>query len=217
MAETVPATLSLSDDGYSVIINPETIVANSNYEIVISGLKSEETGETLEPVTMNVRTPFSPMYCTVDSLKALVDCVGISDEDMMYYIRTASKNADFVTQGKTDPTSFATEEFVRTKATIDCVMKSYMQRSYSGGGVKYQLDQATYEDDFNQAAFKDLLNKLKDELQKWQDALRGYFNEGRVAPKATRIGIKSSQNSDVSFTNLDSIIQDISRSMPQWS
>ena len=62
-----------------------------------------------------------------------------------------------------------------------------------------------------------LIDALKKALQKWQDAVRGYYNEGRVKPKATRIGIKSSQNSDVSFTTIDSILQDYTRSMPQWS
>lgn len=62
-----------------------------------------------------------------------------------------------------------------------------------------------------------MLDRLAKELQKWQDAIRGYYNEGRVKPRATRVGIKSSQNSDVAYTTLDSIIQDVTRNVPQWS
>ena len=91
-----------------------------------------------------------------------------------------------------------------------------MNRTLDGGN-KYKLDTVEYEDSVNSASFKNLIDALKKALQKWQDAVRGYYNEGRVKPKATRIGIKSSQNSDVSFTTIDSILQDYTRSMPQWS
>ena len=91
-----------------------------------------------------------------------------------------------------------------------------MNRTLDGGN-KYKLDTVEYEDSVNSASFKNLIDALKKALQKWQDAVRGYYNEGRVKPKATRIGIKSSQNSDVSFTTVDSILQDYTRNMPQWS
>lgn len=213
-------TLSLSNDKKTVTIIPKKILANSFYFVTLTGLKDEE-GKTLEPVTVEYRTPYSPLYCSLYSLKLVVDTFGIPDENMLSYIRQASKEAEFVDEGKTikqgQPIPFAVEQFTRTKATYDCLTRAFMDRAYSGGGSEYTLDVATYKDSLNSTAFKNLLDRLAKELQKWQDAIRGYFNEGRVKPKATRVGIKSSQNSDVSFTTLDSIIQDATRNMPQWS
>nr|DAK26681.1 MAG TPA: hypothetical protein [Caudoviricetes sp.] len=213
-------TLSLSNDKKTVTIIPKKILANSFYLVTLTGLKDEE-GKTLEPVTVEYRTPYSPLYCSLYSLKLVVDTFGIPDENMLSYIRQASKEAEFVDEGKTikqgQPIPFAVEQFTRTKATYDCLTRAFMDRAYSGGGSEYTLDVATYKDSLNSTAFKNLLDRLAKELQKWQDAIRGYFNEGRVKPKATRVGIKSSQNSDVSFTTLDSIIQDATRNMPQWS
>lgn len=214
--EIVEATISLSDDGKTVTVTPTTTANNSKYEITLSGLYDAD-GNELDAVTVTWRTPYSPLYCTVDSLKLVVDTFGIPDEAMISYIRQASKEADFISGGTADSTDFAVEQFTRTKATYDCLTKAYMDRAYSGGGSSYKLDMAEYTDSLNSTAFKDMLNRLANELQKWQDAIRGYYNEGRVAPKATRVGLKSSQNSEVSWTTLDTIIQDVTRSSPQWS
>ena len=218
--EAVEATLSLSDDKKKISITPEKILANSFYLVTLTGLKDEE-GKILDPVTVEYRTPYSPLYCSLYSLKLVVDTFGIPDENMLSYIRQASKEAEFIDEGKTikkgQPIPFAVEQFTRTKATYDCLTRAFMDRAYSGGGSEYTLDTATYKDSLNSTAFKNMLDRLAKELQKWQDAIRGYYNEGRVKPKATRVGIKSSQNSDVSYTTLDSIIQDVTRNVPQWS
>ncbi len=222
--EKIKATLSLGDDGQSIVVRPEgedaAIVNNSVYKITITGLKDVE-GNTLPPFVASIRTPYSPLYCSLDSLKMVVDTFGIPDENMLSYRRQASKEADFITGGtavknRRTP-DFAVEQFVRTKATFDCLSRGFMDRAYSGAGAKYVLDTAEFQDSLNSTAFRTMLDRLAKELQKWQDAIRGYYNEGRVKPKATRLGIKSSQNSDVKFTSVDTILQDATRSMPRWS
>lgn len=214
--EKITGTLSLSEDGKTAIIVPEKkLKENSLYEVTLSGL-SDINGNEIKPVTVIYRTPYSPLYCSVDSLKMVVDTFGLTDEAMLSYIRQASREADFIAGGTADPTDFAVQQFARTKATYDCLTRSFMDRTYSGGGA-YKLDTAEYEDSLNSAAFKQLLDRLGKELQKWQDAIRGYFNEGRAKPKATRTGLKSSQNSEVKQTTLDTIIMDATRNTPQWS
>ena len=219
--ELAEIPMTLSSDNRTLTIYPKAILKNSKYRIRISGLKKKSDSTSLSDVDITVRTPYSPLYCTVDSLRLLVDTFDIPEENMLSFIRTASKEADFIAGGSVTLTNgsppFEVEEFVRTKAVIDCILRGYMGRAYTGGGSKYQLDMATYEDSLNANAFKDILGNLKNALKKWQDAIRGYYNEGRVKPKATRIGLKSSQNSDVSYTSLDTIIQDITRNVPQWS
>lgn len=218
--DTVEAALSLSEDGKTLIITPATVLNNSMYTAAVSGLKDAD-GNAIEDRTFTFRTPYSPMYCSLESLKLVVDTFNIPDENMLSYIRQASKEADFIAGGTAvssgSSVPFAVEQFVRVKATYDCLLRGFMDRTYLGGGATYTLDTATYEDSLNATAFKDLLDRLFKELQKWQDAIRGYYNEGHAKPKATRVGLKSSQNSDVAYTNLDTIIQDATRSMPQWS
>lgn len=220
--ETDNYTVDLSEDGKSITITPaEEVKSNALYDITVTGL-TDEDGNAVPDFTVQYRTPYDPMYCTLDSLKMVVDTFGIPDENMLSYIRQASKEADFVMRGTASTSSsssnnFAREQFVRTKATYDCLTRAFMDRAYSGAGATYTLDTATFEDSLNSTAFKDLLGRLEKELQKWQDAMRGYFNEGRAKPKSTRVGIKSSENSDVAYTNLDTIIQDVTRSVPQWS
>ena len=199
-------SVSQDDSGTQISVVPAQALDNSIYRVTITNIK-DESGNSLEPVVVEFRTPYSPLYCTLDSLKLVVDTFDIPDENMLSYIRQASKEAD----------SFAVEQFVRTKATYDCLSRGFMDRAYSGGGSEYTLDTATYKDSLNSTAFKTMLDRLAKELQKWQDAIRGYYNEGRAKPRATRVGIKSSQNSDVKQTTLDTIVMDATRNMPQWS
>ena len=49
------------------------------------------------------------------------------------------------------------------------------------------------------------------------DAVRGYLNPGHAAPKATRLGIDASENSDVAQITVDSLVQEFNRDVPQWS
>ena len=213
-------SVSQDDSGTQISVVPAQALDNSIYRVTITNIK-DESGNSLEPVIVEFRTPYSPLYCTLDSLKLVVDTFDIPDENMLSYIRQASKEADFIAGGtavkKGKTASFAVEQFVRTKATYDCLSRGFMDRAYSGGGSEYTLDTATYKDSLNSTAFKTMLDRLAKELQKWQDAIRGYYNEGRAKPMATRVGIKSSQNSDVKQTTLDTIVMDATRNMPQWS
>ena len=216
-AEILTATMELSPTNPRELqITPQQIQNNSSYTITLKGVIDTATGKTLPDKTIVIKTPYSPMYCTLESLKMVVDTFEIPEQNLLSFIRDASKYADFVSGGTADSTDFAVEEFVRTKSVLDCLVRTFMNRTLDGGN-KYKLDTVEYEDSVNSASFKNLIDALKKALQKWQDAVRGYYNEGRVKPKATRIGIKSSQNSDVSFTTVDSILQDYTRNMPQWS
>ena len=213
----IVGTISLSEDQTTAIVTPnQKLLDNSIYTVTISGLTSAD-GTPIPDTTIEYRTPYSPLYCSVDSLKLAIDTFNIDEEALLSYIRQASREADFIAGGTADPTDFAVQQFARTKAIYDCLSRSFMDRTYSGGGSKYKLDTAEYEDSLNSAAFKQLLDRLGKELQKWQDAIRGYFNEGRAKPKATRVGLKSAQNAEIAYTNLDTIIQDVTRNSPQWS
>ena len=225
MAEIVSAAAELSADGQTLTVTPEgKLEDNSVYEVMISGVKSTDGTKTLPNFTAKIMTPLSPMYCTVDSIRAMVDSFGIPEQTLRIYIRVASKYADYIlsssgTVSASDKKKrmFAMEQFVRTKVVLDSLQRSCMDRASMGAGSTYKLDAVEITDSMNSTVYKSMMNALNLDLQKWQDAIRGYFNEGRAKPKATRVGIKASENNDVSHTTVDKILSDISRTMPDWS
>ena len=217
--ENIEATFEVVNKNTLSITPTETIQDNSTYTIKISGLKSANKEKLLPTTQIKITTAISPAYCTLSSLKALVNTFNIPETDLLSYIRDASNYADFISGSSvssstnSSTTSFAKEQFTRTKATLDCLLRGTIEKAYSSGN-KYTLDVATLEDSTNAEAFSNLIDLLKDELTKWQDAIRGYYNEGRVAPTATRISLKSTTNSEVSDTTVDKILNDFTRTMP---
>ena len=190
---------------------------NSKYTIHLKGLTSADGNKIFAAQTLTITTAIKPMYCTLNSLKALVDSFGVPEANLLSYIRDASKQADCIAGGDASKSdSLAVEQFVRTKSTLDCLVRACMDRTMHGGGT-YTLGDATLQDSINSTSFKNMIKMLQDDLKKWEDAIRGYYNEGRVKPKATRIGLKSSSNSDVSQITVDTILNDITRTPPQWS
>lgn len=193
---------------------------NSTYTFRIKGITSLDGKKIFPEQVFEITTAIAPMYCTLSSLMALVDSFGVPEANLLSYIRNASKEADFIAGGtavKSGATvPYEVEQFVRTKATLDCLIRACMDRTMTGGGT-YKLGDAEVEDSINSTSFKNMIKLLQDDLKKWQDAIRGYYNEGRVKPRATRIGLKSSSNSDVSQITVDTILNDITRTAPQWS
>lgn len=203
------------------IIQREEIKNDSIYTITLSGIKSLDGTKKLKKTKIEIITAVTPMYCTLQSLSALVQNFNIPEKDLLIYIRDASKYADFISGNKANTSNnasidFAKEQFTKTKAVLDCLVRGVVQKSYSDGS-KYTLDVATYEERSNLSELQKLIDALKKDLLKWQDAIRGYYNEGRVAPVATRIGIKSNTNSEVSHTTVDTILNDFTRTPPEGS
>lgn len=216
--EKVESTLEVINDNTLEVTPTPAPQDNSEYTITIKGVKDMD-GNVMPPKQYKIITAMSPMYCTLKSLKSLTYQFGIPDDVLLMYIRDASQEVDFIVQDETTTTTdandeYARAEYVRTKALINCLMQSAMDRTVNGGG-SYKLDVAELEDSSNSAAFAKLLDRLRKNLHDWQDALRGYYNEGRAKPKATRIGTKSNTNSQIAHTTVDKILNDFSRTMPE--
>lgn len=217
--EKIVAEIKYEDDTKNVVmISPKELLANSDYTFTISGVRNKN-GELLEKKNFTIRTEYKPMYCTLTSLKMITDAYEIPDDNMRSYIRDASKYADYIisqTKSKIKTDSFAVENFVKTKATYDCLMRMIMSTGFDKDN-RYKLDVIEYEYEKDLDALRGLLDDLAKQIKVWEDAVRGYWPEGRAKPKVTRIGIKSSSNTDVAWTTTESLLQDIARSVPQWS
>lgn len=217
--EKIVAEIKYEDDTKNVVmISPKELLANSDYTFTISGVRNKN-GELLEKKNFTIRTEYKPMYCTLTSLKMITDAYEIPDDNMRSYIRDASKYADYIisqTKSKIKTDSFAVENFVKTKATYDCLMRMIMSTGFDKDN-RYKLDVIEYEHEKDLDTLRGLLDDLAKQIKVWEDAVRGYWPEGRAKPKVTRIGIKSSSNTDVAWTTTESLLQDIARSVPQWS
>lgn len=199
-------------------ITPSTaLLNNSTYEIRIKGLKSADGSKKLDNLVVKVVTELTPSYCSIDGINSLVDVFGIPEGRLLYYIREASRHADYIMKNaavKNGVVPFEVEQFVKTKASLDALVKAYIDKA-ADSGSKGILGDITFETSDKFEGIKDLIKTLKAELKNWEDAMRGYYNEGRAKPKATKIGMKSTSNSDVPATTVDAILNDFSRTRVQ--
>ena len=222
--QTVPVEFTVTDNILEVTPTDAAILDNSSYKIKITGIKALD-GTEMPDQSFNIITALTPMYCSLSSLKAVTVGFDIDDSTMLTYIREASQFADFVASATSSASSstnkqyieYAKGELTKVKATLDCLSSGFIAGSFMQGGNRYKLGEDEIEEGNKAASFKNLLDWLKWLLRYWMDAVRGYINPGHAKPKATRIGIKSADNQDVSFTTVESLIDDITRDMPRWS
>lgn len=144
---------------------------------------------------IRVITAMAPMYCNIIDVESLIEIAEIPDEMILYNIREASKYADYVYKSmyesrrhknfkikkeiNKEDVPYAVKEFVRYKATKDCLMKIYMalatNKMLEGalGEVKFKVRETMPD-------IRKLMEYLDGEIQKWLDAIKGYDLEGRT-------------------------------------
>jgi len=213
----------LKDVTYEVIDNilivtlPEDIKDNSQYEVRIKGLQSRDGRSRLDSFQYRITTALTPSYCDVSDVAVLQDTFGISENTILYYIREASKYADYVVENTATvgTTSVVTEvtlpikNFVITKVMLDCLLNAFINKA-AGAGIKGTLGKISFENTEKYASnIDDLLDFLKAQLKMWLDALKGHHLEGRAAPVWAKKGYKT-QNP----TTFEQLINDINREPP---
>lgn len=200
-------------DNFLEITPAKALVNNSTYEIRIKGLKAANKNKVLANTSVKVVTELTPSYCSINGINALVEVFEVPEDRLLYYIREASRHADYIMKGsalKLGVVPFEVEQFVKTKASLEALLKTYVDKA-SESGSKGVLGDITFENSDKFEGIKDLIELLKAELKNWEFAMRGYFNEGRAKPVATRVGMKAGTNSIVPTLTIDSILNDITR------
>lgn len=203
-------------DNMLIITLPDGIKDNSNYEIRVKGLESTD-GKSQLDMNYKVVTTLSPSYCTVSDVAVLQDTFGISENVILYYIREASKYADYVVSASAGvgATSTVTEitlpihNFVITKVMLDCLLKAFINKA-AGAGIKGTLGKISFENTEKYASnIDDLIDALKAQLKMWLDAIRGYELEGRASPVWAKKAYKTQDP-----TTFAQLINDIQREPP---
>ena len=153
----------------------------------------------------------TPAYCNLNDVMFLMDEFDIPEEQILYFIREASKYVDYINENTSSSTTstevtFPMKEFVKIKTTLDCLLKAYIKRA-AGTSTKGTLGVITYQDSENYSnSIGDLLDNLKKALKGWEDALKGYTLEGRAKPRSAKKAYKE-QNQ----TLFSSIVNDFTR------
>lgn len=214
MSEIIKCSYRIYDN--FIEITPESkFVDNSTYEIKIKNVKSLSKAKKLDVLNLKFVSKLTPAYCTVDGIETLIEVFDIPEARLLYYIREASRYADYINKksaGTEDSVSFQVEQFVKIKATLDALLRAYIDIA-SSGSSKGTLGDVSYEQDGRAEGIKDLIKKLKEELKQWEYAVRGYFNEGRAKPLTTIKGFKQSTNSQITPTTAQMILNDFTRTM----
>ena len=71
----------------------------------IRNLKSKDGTKELPDAKYEITTKMSPMYCSVDDIKTLVDVFDIPESTILMMIRRAGKEADFINGKPVDTTN----------------------------------------------------------------------------------------------------------------
>ena len=182
--KTVPFTFRVL--GNCLEITPdEAIEDNAVYEVRLRNIVSKDGKKEYPAQKFEITTAMTPMYCSVDEIKMLVAVFDIPESTILMMIRRASREADFI-NGKPVDTSkgipFEVEQFVAVKASLLALLRAYAVGG-AESGLEGTLGKITFKNGDELASIKALIDRLRGEAKKWQEAIRGYVFEGRNVSK----------------------------------
>lgn len=168
------------------IIPDDGIKDNSLYVLTIKDLRSEDQTKVLDKKKFEITTEMKPSYCSIDAIKALVYDFDIPESTILYQIRQASKEADFINGGPVQLDQdgnppFPVEKFVEVKASLLSLTRAYVTGA-AHIGLQGTLGQVSFKNGDSLGNINKLISALRDEAEKWQDAIRGYVFPGRNEP-----------------------------------
>lgn len=221
--EIVKSKFKIIDNTIIIDIDNEDEIIQDNYqyEIRLKNFKSKDGTSILDSYNYKVVTEMSPAYCKISDVAQLVDIFEIPESTILYYIREASKNVDYIlsassTSGSSSSTgttevTFPMREFVKTKTMLDCLLKAYVSKA-AGSGIKGTLGVISFENTEKYAtSIADIIADLRKQLKGWEDALKGYELEGRAAPVYAVKGKKGSSQDNTVFSD---IVDSMDRELP---
>ena len=164
---------------------------NSIYTLTLKNIRSENRKKVLDKAVLEITTAMKPSYCSVDSIKTLVDVFDIPESTILYQIRQASKEADFIYaetfDGERIPLDadgnppFPVEKFTEVRASQLALTRAYITGT-SEAGLEGTLGKISFKNGDELSNINKLISDLKSETKKWQDAMRGYSLPGRNKP-----------------------------------
>ena len=169
-------------DNMIEIIPTNGIKDNSIYEITLKNVKDKLGNSITKKYT--IYTKLSPLFSDVNAVRSLIANIEVSDSTILYHIREASKFAEYIKGEKIDEDNipFEVTQFVKYRAAHECLLNFTIGQS-SSTGLSGTVGNVTFSEKETNRDLGSLLKELEDEIKKWQDAIRGYQNEGRAKMK----------------------------------
>lgn len=173
-------------DNYLEIIPDTPIEDNYIYDIQITNLSGDEH-KKLDKIKLSIFTAPTPSYCTVNTVRAIVDSTELDDLTIIQNIKEASKLADYFSTIKLNaakinekyyahnPNAQITEkqQFVKYSTVKNSLLKLKAQGLLSGS-IKAALGEISLDADGSPNEFDSFLKDLDLEIDKWKKALQGY-------------------------------------------
>lgn len=166
-------------DNMVQIIPDKGIKDNSIYEITLKNIK-DEFGNVFTK-TYTVYTKMSPLFTDVNAVRSLIASIEVDDSTILYHIREASKFAEYIKGEKIpeDNIPFEVTQFVKYRAAHECLLNFSIGQS-SSTGITGAVGNVSFSEKETSRDLSNLLKALSDEVAKWNDAVKGYGNEGRA-------------------------------------
>ena len=169
----------------------DKIYDNSVYKLTLKNIKSVNKNKILDKAVLEITTAMKPAYCNVNSIKTLVDVFDVPESSILYQIRQASREADFIYAETFDGAKipldndgnppFPVEKFTEVRASQFALTKAYITGT-SEAGLEGTLGKITFKNGDELTNINKLITDLKSEAKKWQDAMRCYSLPGRNKP-----------------------------------
>ncbi|WP_139995252.1 hypothetical protein [Kurthia sp. Dielmo] len=168
------------------IIPLEEVDGNHNYEITIEDIQAKNSNRSLERIKYNFTTEMYPCFVSLESVKSLVEDLGLDDNLLLYYIREASEEAEYRSSCPIDydKLPFWVRQYVRYKAAYDALFRT-MLSNVPEAGYSGTLADITFNNPSSQASAKSVLNELKGELDKWKQEVENCGQYGYAEPRRT--------------------------------
>lgn len=166
----------------------EPILDNQIYEFNFEEILAYSSNRELLNFKASVATEFTPMFVSLESVKSLVEDLGLEDSLLLYYIREASQEAVFRSRDccfDIENPPFYIRQYVRYRAAYDALFRT-MMKAVPNAGYSGKLHDAEFNMPSSQASAKSVLNDLKLELAKWQEAVETCGGDEKYAmPRRT--------------------------------
>ena len=182
--EKVPAYLFVDPDEPSIIYistkDDIKIIDNSIYELNIPEIRFKD-GDIINKYKHDFITSPSPIYVDVNDVLVLCKNLPIAIEDILFYIKEASKIADYWAyhDSDTDDKIFNEENikqdyypfymFIKYQAVCNCVKSFYMKAISNPSKFRDMLSDLEREEQMDLNAIKNFLDYLEKEAEDWLD------------------------------------------------
>ena len=157
---------------------------NSTYEFQLVDVAAAGY-EGANPWTIVKTSRLTPMYTDAQGVYDLMQGWTVDINTMLRNIHEASKYADYITASTINETSvsFPVSQFVKYRAAKTALLALYMQRA-AGMGRSGVIGEVEFKEDNDLPGLTGLMKTIDEELKVWQEAVRGYKNEGRNKPQS---------------------------------